>query len=1360
MDQQRWQSPVSDSNGLGATPFQRSHGVLARLAAAVVIVVALIASAVAAPAALAQTASDVASDSDTPTAADPAPSTTTTMAAPEPADDPTTTTAPAPTTTTTVAAPSEPTAPAAPAETPPSEPADSTTLIVKTTSVLAARDEQALIERAGGAKQRSVPALRLLMVDVPSADLAASRQKYADDAAVERVEVEAERDTAGVPNDEAYGQQWALPKIGWDSVFGSVAPTGAAQIAVLDTGVAAIDDLSVRVGAGWSAFSGSDPASDPNGHGTWLASIAAAATDNGAGIAGVGYAGVSVLPVQVLGADGTGDDGDIIAGLIWAADNGADVILMGFSNPGFSQSLQDAVDYAWSKGAVLVAATGNEGSSNPTYPAGDAKVVGVSATDQNDALWSGSNHGTDTFIAAPGVGILADTRDGGTATVTGTSASSAVVAGAAALLRANDPGASNGTIVGRLGRTADPAGTADETGNGRVNLGRAIADTSSEVVVPAGAPGGGPFVGPYVAAAGASTTELWANVSGQWRSSNLNGSNSAYKEGDTIPVRATARLAAGVTNQSIVLSWDFFNSPGHFIDFITTFNKTVTTVNPCQGLNCSATTTVAVPTDSNLTFQIPGSVSGYNATITGITANYGSGNVAAKSVTVTFSVPPGSPATKDVVIAFGAHLARQNEFGAGGGASVLSGASSKVSSNLNNSGDSTVSVNPSNFVSAGGTISGTVYNDANGNGALDAGESGIGGVTLALSGTATTSAISQADGTYIFSGLSTGTYAVDYTPPSGFLNTGTRPLTGITLATNTSSVTGKNFFAQQRNATISGTVFNDVNNDGIRQAGETSTVGGGSVSISGGTPAVSVGPATVSANGTYSFTGLQAGSYTLTYSPPSGFASTGTNPQSATLTAGGSATNDFLAHANQAPVCPSPTVSTNEDTAVGITLSCTDLESNSLTYAVLTQPTNGTLGGTAPNLTYTPAPNFNGTDSFTYRANDGSSNSNTGTVTINVTSVNDAPSGADKTVTIAEDGSYTFVAGDFGFSDPADTPPNALAAVKIATLPGAGSLTNNGVAVTAGQFVSVADITGGKLVVTPAANANGSPYATFTFQVQDNGGTGGGGVDLDQSANTITVNVTGINDAPAGTDKTVTVAEESPYAFATADFGFSDPNDSPANALAAVRIATLPGAGSLTNNGVAVSVGQFVSAADINAGKLVFTPAANANGSPYASFTFQVQDNGGTAGGGVDLDQSANTITINVDNVNDNPNAVDDVAVVAEDSADNPVDVLGNDSFAPDAGETLTVTAVGPAANGTTSLVGGAVTYTPNANYFGADSFTYTISDGNGGSDTATVTITVDAVNDAPVANDDSAATDEDTPLAAPSVLGNDTDTE
>ncbi len=144
----------------------------------------------------------------------------------------------------------------------------------------------------------------------------------------------------------------------------------------------------------------------------------------------------------------------------------------------------------------------------------------------------------------------------------------------------------------------------------------------------------------------------------------------------------------------------------------------------------------------------------------------------------------------------------------------------------------------------------------------------------------------------------------------------------------------------------------------------------------------------------------------------------------------------------------------------------------------------------------------------------------------------------------------------------------------------------------------MADITAGLLKFTPAANANGATYASFTFQVQDNGGTANGGVDLDPIANTITVNVTAVNDAPAGTNKTVTTLEDTAYTFTAADFGFTDPNDSRPTPCWPSRSRPCRPPARLTNNGVAVTAGQFVSVADITAGLLKFTPAANANGTP------------------------------------------------------------------------------------------------------------------------------------------------------------------
>jgi len=141
-------------------------------------------------------------------------------------------------------------------------------------------------------------------------------------------------------------------------------------------------------------------------------------------------------------------------------------------------------------------------------------------------------------------------------------------------------------------------------------------------------------------------------------------------------------------------------------------------------------------------------------------------------------------------------------------------------------------------------------------------------------------------------------------------------------------------------------------------------------------------------------------------------------------------------------------------------------------------------------------------------------------------------------------------------------------AVKIITLPGAGTLTYNGVAVTTGQLITAGDIGSGMLVFTPAANANGTGYASLTFQVQDNGGTANGGLDTDATPNTITFNVTSVNDAPAGANNTLTLLEDGSHTFTASEFGFTDAVDggsaSGANILQDVIITTLPANGSPT----------------------------------------------------------------------------------------------------------------------------------------------------------------------------------------------------
>ena len=279
---------------------------------------------------------------------------------------------------------------------------------------------------------------------------------------------------------------------------------------------------------------------------------------------------------------------------------------------------------------------------------------------------------------------------------------------------------------------------------------------------------------------------------------------------------------------------------------------------------------------------------------------------------------------------------------------------------------------------------------------------------------------------------------------------------------------------------------------------------------------------------------------------------------------------------------------------------------------------------------------------------------------------------------------------------------------------------------------------------------------------------------------TISITVNAVNDAPAGANNTITTNEDTNRVFTSADFGFSDSSDSPANALAAVVITTLPAAGTLLNNGNPVAAGDSVSAAAIAAGQLVFVPAANANGAGYASFTFQVRDTGGTANGGVDTDATANTITVNVNAVNDAPTAtgLTQSLVINEDAAATQLfsavvlPVADVDS----ANVTATLTLVNPAAG---VLTGGGFTATAtpgeytftgtpvqvtaalNAVQFdstddfnGSTSVNVAISDGANGpqgtNPTGTVSITVNAVNDAPTAtnltqpltiNEDDAAT-------------------
>ncbi|GAP95481.1 Ig-like domain-containing protein [Leptolyngbya sp. NIES-2104] len=228
---------------------------------------------------------------------------------------------------------------------------------------------------------------------------------------------------------------------------------------------------------------------------------------------------------------------------------------------------------------------------------------------------------------------------------------------------------------------------------------------------------------------------------------------------------------------------------------------------------------------------------------------------------------------------------------------------------------------------------------------------------------------------------------------------------------------------------------------------------------------------------------------------------------------------------NDAPVVATAIVDQTgtEDTAVSFTIPAntfSDVDNASLTLLATLGDGSAlpgwlTFNAATRQFSGTPPQDFNGTIALKVTATDAGELSASSSFNLAIAAVNDAPSGTDKTITLSEDSSLILNAADFGFTDASDNPSaNAFSVVKITTIASAGSLKLDGVDVAADTLISIDDINSGKLTFSPAANANGTGYANFTFQVQDDGGTANGGVDLDASPNTFTFNVTPVNDAP------------------------------------------------------------------------------------------------------------------------------------------------------------------------------------------------------------------------------------------------------
>jgi len=411
-----------------------------------------------------------------------------------------------------------------------------------------------------------------------------------------------------------------------------------------------------------------------------------------------------------------------------------------------------------------------------------------------------------------------------------------------------------------------------------------------------------------------------------------------------------------------------------------------------------------------------------------------------------------------------------------------------------------------------------------------------------------------------------------------------------------------------------------------------------------------------------------------------------------------------------APVTVNDTATTNEDVAVIIKLLDNDYDPENdmvaSSAAVVTQPGKGNVTIANGIATYTPTVNLNGQDSFTYTVKDAALNKSAeATVTVTIAAVNDLPVVSNQTATIDEDNVTDAIAVRAAANDVEDGKPTGE--IAIATEPSMGS-------------VSI-DQTAGTLVYTPNLDEVGTDTFTYTITDSESG--------VSEPA-TVTVNIGAVNDRPVAGDDSVTTDEDvaATLAILTNDSDIEDQSFTKAN-------ITLEdqgnGAGNYAKTEVTIQ----------DDGSLAITPRANENGT--FSFTYTLTDSEG-------LQSEPATVTVVLTPVNDSPVAADNTAELQEEGSFE-VNVLGNDTDVDtnDSFDLTSVMVVQLPANGQVQVTTqGAIVYTANANYYGDDTFTYTVKDAAGAvSNEATVTMTVTPVNDAPVATAQSQTLDEDTTL-------------
>jgi len=435
----------------------------------------------------------------------------------------------------------------------------------------------------------------------------------------------------------------------------------------------------------------------------------------------------------------------------------------------------------------------------------------------------------------------------------------------------------------------------------------------------------------------------------------------------------------------------------------------------------------------------------------------------------------------------------------------------------------------------------------------------------------------------------------------------------------------------------------------------------------------------------------------VTYTPGPNFHGTDTFSYAVTDGSGGQAeamVTVLVSPVNDPPMAQDDSDSTDEGTSVVIDVLPNDFDpdGDNLTVQSVTQPDSGSVVNDGLDVVYTPDPEFNGIDSFTYTVSDGNGETAIATVTVAVAAVNDPPVAEDDVVITGEDAPVTILVL------PNDSDPDSdVLSVESTSQPHHGTVISNGTSI----------------IYTPDPNYVGMD--SFTYTISDGKG--------ETSTAVVSIEVLPVNDPPIAQDDSQTTQEDTPVTVLVLS-NDSDPDDDPLR----IESITPPSNGIVVNNGLA----------------LVYEPDPEYSGPD--SFTYTVSDNRG----GTDTAR----VTILIDALNDPPIAQNDSADTDEETLVS-IPILANDSD-PD-GDFLLIESFTQPRNGSVLNSRTTLSYIPDPGFQGIDNFTYTVSDGNGGSSQATVTISVAEVNDPPIAQDDSSITDEGTPITILSLL-NDSD--